>query len=119
LADELRKDSYDVYTGGVPAYSTLGWFKDPVLNTFIRYPDAEIARLIFHELAHQMAYAKSDTTFNESFATAVEQEGVQRWLAAQGTPEQKAAFDQAQVHRHDFMQIVAQYRDRLALLYGE
>jgi predicted aminopeptidase len=118
LAAELRKEGYDVYVGGVPAYSTLGWFKDPVLNTFIRYPDAEIARLIFHELAHQMAYAKGDTTFNESFATAVEEEGVKRWLAAHATPEQKTAFDQAQVHRHDFMHIVAQYRERLQRLYA-
>jgi predicted aminopeptidase len=119
LAAELRKQGYDAYTGGVPAYSTLGWFKDPVLNTFIRYPDAEIARLIFHELAHQLAYAQGDTTFNESFAVAVEEEGVQRWLTAHGTPEQKTGFDQAQVHRGAFMDIVAQYRARLAQLYSQ
>lgn len=118
-AQELRAQGYDVYTGGVPAYSTLGWLDDPVLNTFIRYPDAEIARLIFHELAHQVAYAKGDTTFNESFAVAVEEEGVQRWLAAYGTTEQKAAFDQAQVRRRAFMEIVEVYRTRLAQLYGE
>jgi len=115
----LRKEGFDVYTGGVPAYSTLGWFKDPVLNTFIRYPDTEIARLIFHELAHQTVYAKGDTTFNESFATTVEEEGVHRWLAAHGTPEQKVAFDEAQVHRRGFLDIVALYRARLAQLYNE
>jgi predicted aminopeptidase len=119
FAAEVRTAGFDVYIGGVPAYSTLGWFKDPVLNTFIRYPDAEIARLIFHELAHQVAYAKGDTTFNESFAVTVEEEGVQRWLAAYGTPEQKSAFEQAQVHRQAFMEIVAQYRVRLAELYRE
>jgi len=119
FAAELRTQRYDVYTGGVPAYSTLGWFKDPVLNTFIRYPEAEIARLIFHELAHQVAYAKGDTTFNESFAVAVEEEGVRRWLAAHGNAEQKSAFDQAQVYRRAFLDIVAQYRTRLAQLYAE
>jgi len=119
LAAELRAQGYDVYTGGVPAYSTLGWFKDPVLNTFIRYPESEIARLIFHELAHQVAYAKGDTTFNESFAVAVEEAGVQRWLAAHGTAEQKAAFDRAQIHRIGFMDIVARYRERLAQVYAQ
>jgi predicted aminopeptidase len=67
-ADELRAQGYDVYMGGVPAYSTLGWFDDPLLSTFIRYPDAQLARLVFHELSHQLVYAKGDTTFNESFA---------------------------------------------------
>ena len=119
FAAEVRAEGFDVYIGGVPAYSTLGWFKDPVLNTFIRYPDAEIARLIFHELAHQVAYAKGDTTFNESFAVTVEEEGVQRWLAAYGTPEQKSAFEQAQVHRQAFMEMVARYCLRLAELYRE
>ena len=66
---------------GVPAYSTLGWFDDPVLSTFIQYPDAELARLIFHELAHQVLYVGGDTLFNESFATAVEEAGLRRWLA--------------------------------------
>ena len=70
-----------MFVYGVPAYSTLGWFDDPVLNTFIRYPDAELARLVFHELAHQVVYVKGDTTFNESFAVAVEEEGLRRWLA--------------------------------------
>jgi predicted aminopeptidase len=118
FAAELRTQGDDVYIGGVPAYSTLGWFKDPVLNTFIRYPDAEIARLIFHELAHQVAYAKGDTTFNESFAVTVEEAGVHRWLAAHGTAEEKSAFDRAQVHRHAFLDIVGRYRMRLAQLYS-
>ena len=73
-ADKLRAQGYDVYMGGVPAYSTLGWFDDPLLSTFIRYPDAQLARLVFHELSHQLAYAKGDTTFNESFAVTVEEE---------------------------------------------
>jgi len=70
----------DTYVGGVPAYSTLGWFDDPLLSTFVFQPDVELARLIFHELSHQVAYAGGDTVFNESFATVVEEEGVRRWL---------------------------------------
>ncbi|WP_266096705.1 aminopeptidase, partial [Acinetobacter baumannii] len=66
---------------GIPAYSTLGYFDDPLLNTFVGLPEGELARLIFHELAHQVVYAKGDTAFNESFATAVETIGVERWLA--------------------------------------
>lgn len=84
LAQQLRKDGYEPYVYGVPAYSSLGWSNwlggDPLLNTFIRYPEGQLARMIFHELAHQVAYANDDTTFNESFATAVEQIGVARWL---------------------------------------
>ena len=117
LAAQLRDDGLDVYVGGVPAYSTLGWMDDPVLNTFIRYPETEIARLIFHELAHQVVYLPGDSTFNESFATAVELEGVGRWLRTQGTPGQLAAFQAAQVYRRDFAELVARFRDRLAQLY--
>jgi len=80
FAAGLRSQGHDVFVAGIPAYSTLGWFDDPVLNTFIFYPDAEIARLTFHELAHQVVYVSGDTVFNESFATAVELEGVDRWL---------------------------------------
>ena len=114
-----RDEGYDVHIGGVPAYSTLGWFDDPVLSTFIRYPDAEIARLIFHELAHQVAYAKNDTVFNESFAVAVEQEGVRRWLARNGTPEERAAHETLQSRRREFVALVLAYRDRLASYYGQ
>lgn len=118
FAAQLREERYDVYVGGVPAYSTLGWFKDPVLNTFIRYPETELARLIFHELAHQVAYAKGDTPFNESFAVAVEEEGVQRWLAARGTDEQKSAFVRTQQLRDAFLKLITRYRERFAQLYA-
>src|SRR6185369_10536628 len=79
----LKAAGDDVYMGGVPAYSTLGWFDDPVLSSFVRYRETELARLLFHELAHQIVYVKDDTAFNESFAVAVEEEGLRRWLAAQ------------------------------------
>ena len=78
----------DVYVGSVPAYSTLGYFDDPVLSTFVRWPETEVARLIFHELAHQLLYVKDDTVFNESYAVTVEEAGLERWQAAQaGVPD--------------------------------
>ncbi len=117
--DEWRARGDDVYIGGVPAYSTLGWFDDPVLSTFIRYPDAELARLLFHELAHQEAYVKDDTVFNESFAVAVEREGVRRWLARHGTEADRSAYVAAQARKQEFVALVLRYRDRLAALYGE
>jgi predicted aminopeptidase len=119
LAAELRAQHYDVFVGGVPAYSTLGWFDDPVLNTFVDYPNAEIARLMFHELAHQTVYVKGDSTFNESFAVTVEREGVDRWLAGHGTESQRRAFTQARVRGEAFAELVAKYRSRLAELYAE
>jgi predicted aminopeptidase len=70
-AERYKAHGDDVYVGGVPAYSTLGYFDDPVLSTYIRYRETELARLIFHELAHQIVYVKDDTSFNESFAVAV------------------------------------------------
>ena len=96
----------DVHIGGVPAFSTLGYFNDPILSTFIRYPDPELARLIFHELAHQVAYAKDDSVFNESFAVAVEEEGVARWLATQNDPALAAQFESSQRYREGFRALV-------------
>ena len=92
FAAPLREQGLDVMVGGVPAYSTLGHTPDPVLSTFISYPDAELARLIFHELAHQEFYLPGDSTFNESFASTVEAEGVRRWLAAQASPVLDAQY---------------------------
>ncbi|HKU47467.1 MAG TPA: aminopeptidase [Burkholderiales bacterium] len=116
-ADKLRAQGYDVYVGGVPAYSTLGWSDDPLLSTFIRYSDAQLARLLFHELAHQVVYAKNDTTFNESFAVAVEEEGVKRWLLAEGRSGELADFQATQVRKRELAERVAQTRERLALVY--
>lgn len=81
FAEKLNNDGFDIYIGGVSAYSTLGWFSDSILNTVITRTDDELASLIFHELAHQLLYIPGETEFNESFATAVEQEGLKRWLA--------------------------------------
>ncbi|HZP89004.1 MAG TPA: aminopeptidase [Burkholderiales bacterium] len=117
FADSLRQQGLDVYVAGVPAYSTLGWLDDPILNTFINYPETELARLIFHELSHQVAYAKGDTTFNESFAVTVENEGVERWVQRFGTPQQRAAYAAAQQRKADFLALVETYRERLGRLY--
>jgi predicted aminopeptidase len=113
FAQGLRGEGYDTYVGGVPAYSTLGWLNDPVLNTFIGYPETELARLIFHELAHQAVYVADDSVFNESFATAVELEGVSRWLDRNGTPAQRAAFDAAQQRKAAFTALVLSARKQL------
>jgi len=112
-ATGLRAAGNDVVVYGVPAYSTLGWFDDPLLSTFIGYPDADLARLIFHELAHRLLYVKNDTTFNESFAVAVERAGLRRWLAAQGreaAPARSPAPQIAEVRAR----LEALYRTRLA-----
>ena len=117
FAAETARLGHDVYVGPVPAYSTLGYFTDPVLNTFVHYPDYEIARLLFHELSHQLVYVRDDTMFNESFAVAVEQEGVRRWLARSGDARQHEAFERLQRIRAAFMRLVHKHRDQLAALY--
>lgn len=118
FAEELRNKNYDVHVGGIRAYSTLGWFDDPVLNTFIGFSEIKLARLIFHELAHQTVYVQDDTEFNESFATMVEQEGTTRWLASNGTSEQQDAFDVEQEREIIFTKLVLKYRERLKKLFS-
>ncbi len=117
-AAELRAQGYDVYVGGVPAYSTLGWFSDPLLSTFIAWPETEFARLLFHELTHQIAYVKDDTEFNESFATAVEEAGVERWMAQPGKAPLREGFARAQMMREDFRALVLDFRSQLQALYA-
>jgi predicted aminopeptidase len=118
----LKSDGWEVSVYGVPAYSTLGWGNwiggDPLLNTFIQWPEGELARLIFHELAHQVVYVDDDTTFNESFATAVERLGGQRWLATHGTPEAREAYAALDLRRQDFRALTARYRGQLQALYA-
>ncbi|MEO6023496.1 MAG: aminopeptidase [Burkholderiales bacterium] len=107
----------DVYVGGVPAYSTLGYFNDPVLNTFIHYPEVELARLVFHELAHQVVYVQDDSMFNESFATAVEEAGIERWLESQAGRGLSVVWQEAQQRRASFQKLVLKYQQRLKQLY--
>lgn len=92
FAAGLSRKGNDTLVAGVPAYSTLGHFADPVLNTMMRYGDLEMVSMIFHELAHQVIYVKGDTRFNESFAVTVEQEGLRRWLEARGRSDELAQF---------------------------
>jgi predicted aminopeptidase len=115
----LRAQGYDVYVGGVPAYSTLGWFDDPVLNTFIQYPEAGLARLMFHELAHQVLYVKNDTRFNESFAATVEQAGVERWLAQSGSDSDRAVYERLQKMKNGFVALILKYRATLEQYYRQ
>ena len=118
-AARLQKKGYDVYVGGVTAYSTLGWFKDPVLNTFIFDPEPDLAETIFHELGHQRVFASGDTDFNEAFATTVGQEGARRWLRAKGD---QAALEKylAELRRTaQFARLITNTRERLETLYGD
>lgn len=117
LADDLRKQGLDVAVLGVPAYSTLGFTPDPVLNTFVNYPAGELARLVFHELAHQVVYIADDTMFNESFATAVEELGVIAWLAQPGREVLKAQYDLFDSRRNAFRLMLARARDDLEQIY--
>ncbi|MBC7503042.1 MAG: aminopeptidase [Herminiimonas sp.] len=116
-ARDLRKQGFDVQVAGVPAYSTLGWFNDPILSTFIQYPDGELARLVFHELAHQVAYAQDDSQFNESFATAVEEVGLERWMAVQGDDRMRQTYVEYEGRKRDFLVLLLKYRKELEANY--
>ena len=116
-ADRLSKQGYEVYVGGVTAYSTLGWFDDSVLSTFIRFSEAQTAALIFHELAHQILYVKDDTAFNESFATLVEQEGLRRWQHASGSERIYTEYLHQHRRQEQFVRLIMDYRKRLERLY--
>jgi predicted aminopeptidase len=122
LLEPLRAEGLEVNVYGVPAYSTLGklpggFFSDPLLNTFIGYPEAELAKLIFHELAHQVAYAEGDTAFNESFATTVERIGLQRWLAQNANPQAQAEVARLGQRREAFRALTLKTRSELEALY--
>jgi predicted aminopeptidase len=117
FARGLEARGFDVAIGGVAAYSTLGHFNDPVLNTMLDWDEAQLAALLFHELAHQRLYAKNDTEFNEAFATVVEDEGVRRWLAVQGQATALAAFQGREARYAEIAALMAGTRARLALLY--
>jgi len=116
-------DTLEVAVYPVPAYSTLGWMNwaggDPLLNTFIGYPEGELARLLFHELAHQVVYAKDDTTFNESFATAVERLGGARWLAQEASESARENYRVFDGRRQQFRALTRSVREQLQAIYGE
>jgi predicted aminopeptidase len=117
FARHLEGQGYDVHVYGVPAYSTLNWFDDPVLNTFVHYPEAHLAGLIFHELAHQKLYIKNDGVFNESFAQTIELVGIERWLISRQQPDAVVAYRQYRARQQEFIDLVLQTRQKLDKLY--
>jgi predicted aminopeptidase len=114
----LEAQGFDVAIDGVPAYSTLGKFADPVLSSMLRYGDDDLAATIFHELAHQLLYVRDDSEFNEAFATTVEDVGLERWLAHQHLAARMQAFREAQQREQELVSLLASTRGRLKQLYA-
>jgi predicted aminopeptidase len=117
-ARKLRRRGDDVAVGGVAAYSTLGHFKDPVLSSMLGWSDAQLAATLFHELAHQVVYVPGDSEFNESFATVVEEAGLERWLATRHRTEDLAVWQQQRERQADFISLLLKARDKLRTLYA-
>ena len=124
FAANLQSQGYEVFVGGVAAYSTLGWFDDPVLNTFLNRSDEKLAALLFHELAHKVVYIPGDTRFNESFATAVERIALSRWLEARvseskNEPDKFLQHLASQKRSQEVIQLIANTRVLLAEIYRQ
>lgn len=118
-AEKLRNEGWDVSVGGVTAYSTLGWFADPVLSTFVRLPRPALAALLFHELAHRRVYVPGDTAFNESFATWIEIIGQRQYLGSlEDGNRLVSASALARRHRREFVDLVLGARRCLDQLYS-
>ncbi len=117
-AAELQRQGLDVYISGVTAYSTLGWFSDPLLSTMLRQDAMYLAGLIFHELAHQEIYVNGDSAFNEAFAVAVETSGVRKWLRATGNRAGLRRYEADRKRSADFLGLIAKTRDELGQIYG-
>ena len=118
-AAQLTNKGLDVYVAGVPAYSTLGWFDDPLLSTMLDRGEIIIASYIFHELAHQQFYVKGDTAFNEAFATAVEELGVRRWLVIQQRYDELNKYENWLVQKSIFSNLVRVTREEFEQLYAQ
>ncbi|HET6630099.1 MAG TPA: aminopeptidase [Woeseiaceae bacterium] len=117
-AEELREDGFDVAMGGVSAYSTLGKFADPVLNTMMQWSNADLVATLFHELAHQELYVKGDTQFNESFASAVSDIGLERWFSRRGKLDALEEYRDTNALRHELLQLVEAAKADLGDLYA-
>lgn len=118
IAADLRKDGYDVDVSGVDAYSTLGWFHDPVLNCFVNNTDINLAELIFHELTHRRLFRNGDTAFNEALATAYSEECVKRWLSHQNRDSDLRRYEQLLIRRDQFYDEIDATRIKLEALYA-
>jgi len=116
-ANNLKREGLDVHIGGAPAYSTLGWFDDPVLSTFIEHSKTDLAELIFHELAHRRLFIADDATFNESFATATARAGVVRWLQSKSDAEGVNRYRSEYKRVNVFVELVLKTRKTLKGLY--
>jgi len=117
FAASLQQQGFDTHVYGVSAYSTLGWFDDPVLSSFVSYPDWALAGLLFHELAHQVVYADNDGDFNEAFASLVEQEGLRRWLHACRSETEQGDYRRYRERDDQFQVLVAATRQELLDCY--
>jgi predicted aminopeptidase len=118
-AARYAKNGDDVYVDGIEAYSTLGWFKDPILNTFIDRNEPELAEVLFHELGHQRVFARGDTDFNEAFATTVGQNGARRWLRASGKTNLLEKYEVALRRNDQFVHLIMSTREQLERVYGD
>ena len=118
FADTLRASGDDVHVADISAYSTLGWFDDPLLNTFVHWPNGRLAELIFHELAHQRLYIAHDTAFNEAYATAVGRLGAERWLERRGLAREREEYVVDVQRREQFLQLTTEAREQLTALYA-
>jgi predicted aminopeptidase len=114
-----EKKGWDTCIGEVPTYSTLGWFRDPLLNTFIFESEADLADTIFHELTHQRLFVAGDTDFNEAFATTAAEEGVRRWFQASADAPAYEDYAEGVRHGNDFVKLVLATRDELGIVYGD
>jgi len=119
FADQLQRKGFDVALVGAPAYSTLGWTSDPVPSTVIDWPEARLAGLVFHELAHQELYVPDDSAFNEAFASTVEKVGVERWLRSQGDPQALQEWSLRRRREQQLIELLLAVRGRLATLYAQ
>jgi len=118
-ADGLAEEDFDVTIGGASAYSTLGWFEDPILDTMLRGGDIRYVGTLFHELAHQLLYIKDDSNFNEAFATFVEQEGARIWLQKRGQAERVVSYNAYLARGEQFADLLRVTRGELQALYAE
>jgi len=119
FANQLGIEGKDVYVAGARAYSTLGWFDDPLLNTMLYRDEAMRVGVLFHELAHQKLYIQDDTAFNEAFATAVAQEGVRRWFIYNGNTSEYERYLESEQRRAEFNTLLKQTRSKLQVLYKQ
>lgn len=117
FAEGVHAEGYDIYVGGVPAYSTLGWFNDPLLNTMFLRGESYLAGVVFHELSHQRVYIRDDTRFNEAFAVAVERAGTTEWLLERAEPDELDDYRASQERERDFLALIAETRNELQRIY--